>query len=64
LARSYVVIDGSWQLTLDDTLVDVGSSDASGWRRRSPGAFRPGPDGLDVIGVGGRRPEGGDGFWG
>ena len=51
-----MVIDGSWQLKVDDTLSDGGPSTSSGWRRRSLGAFRP-------ARMGGRRPERGDGFW-
>ncbi len=51
-----MVIDGSWQLKLDDTLLDGGPSDVFRWRGRSLGAFRP-------ARMGGRRPECGDGFW-
>ena len=59
----YGVIDGSWQLKLDDTLVDVGPSDVFRVAPEVARGFQAGPDGLYVIGVGGRRSDGGDGFW-
>jgi mannose-6-phosphate isomerase-like protein (cupin superfamily) len=57
----YVVVAGSGRVRLDDEIVDVGRFDAV---RVSPGAvraFEAGPDGLELIAVGGPKPEGGDG---
>ncbi len=56
----YVIVAGSGRAKLDDEIVDVAEWDVI---RVAPGvmrAFEAGPDGLDVLCVGGRRPEGGD----
>ena len=56
----YVIVGGSGRAKLDDEIVDVAEWDVI---RVAPGvmrAFEAGPDGLDVLCVGGRRPEGGD----
>ncbi len=63
-----MVIDGSGQLKLDGTLVDVGPWDVVRVAPEVARGVQAGPDGLDVICVGGRRPGGGDGepvdgFW-
>ena len=64
----YVVVGGSGRVKLDGEIVDVAERDVL---RVAPGvmrAFEAGPDGLDVLCVGGSRPAGGDaerdeGFW-
>jgi quercetin dioxygenase-like cupin family protein len=59
--EAYVVIDGTGRIRLDDEIQDIRKWDVI---RVAPGvvrAFEAGPDGLDVIAVGGPRPEGGDG---
>ncbi len=56
----YVVAGGSGRAKLDDEIVDVAEWDVI---RVAPGvmrAFEAGPHGLDLLCVGGRRPEGGD----
>lgn len=56
----YVIVGGSGRAKLDDEIVEVAAWDVI---RVAPGvmrAFEAGPDGLDVLCVGGRRPEGGD----
>jgi mannose-6-phosphate isomerase-like protein (cupin superfamily) len=56
----YVIVGGSGRAKLDDEIVDVAEWDVI---RVAPGvmrAFEAGPDGLDVLCVGGRRPKGGD----
>ena len=56
----YVVVGGSGRVKLDGEIVDVAERDVL---RVSPGvmrAFEAGPDGLDVLCVGGSRPDGGD----
>jgi mannose-6-phosphate isomerase-like protein (cupin superfamily) len=59
--EAYVVIAGSGRVRLDDEIRDVRQWDvirvAAGVLR----AFESGPDGLELIAVGGPRPEGGDG---
>ena len=64
----YVVVSGSGQLKLDDELVDVGPNDVLRVAPQVARGFIAGPEGLDVLCVGGRRPDGGDGepvkgFW-
>jgi mannose-6-phosphate isomerase-like protein (cupin superfamily) len=59
--EAYVVAAGSGRVRLDDEIHDVKLWDVV---RVAPGvirAFEAGPDGLDVIAVGGPKPEGGDG---
>jgi mannose-6-phosphate isomerase-like protein (cupin superfamily) len=56
----YVIVGGSGRMKLDDEIVDLAEWDVI---RVSPAvmrAFEAGPDGLDVLCVGGRRPKGGD----
>lgn len=56
----YVIVRGSGRFKLDDEIVEVAEWDVI---RVAPGvmrAFEGGPDGLDVLCTGGRRPEGGD----
>jgi mannose-6-phosphate isomerase-like protein (cupin superfamily) len=53
----YVVIRGSGRAKLDDEIVEVSERDAI---RVSPGvvrAFEAGPDGLELIAFGPRRPD-------
>jgi quercetin dioxygenase-like cupin family protein len=59
--EAYVVVGGSGRVRLDDEVRDVRQWDVV---RVAPGvlrAFEAGPDGLELIAVGGPRPEGGDG---
>jgi mannose-6-phosphate isomerase-like protein (cupin superfamily) len=59
--EAYVVISGSGQMKLDDEIIDVGPWDVV---RVAPGVvrgFRAGPEGLELVAVGGDKPEGGDG---
>jgi quercetin dioxygenase-like cupin family protein len=59
--EAYVVVSGSGRIRLDDEIRDIKVWDVI---RVAPGvvrAFEAGPDGLDMIAVGGPKPEGGDG---
>ena len=59
--EAYLVVSGSGQILVDDELIDVGPWDLV---RVSPDVFRAvaaGPDGLEIVAVGGPKPEGGDG---
>jgi mannose-6-phosphate isomerase-like protein (cupin superfamily) len=66
--EAYVVVAGSGRVKLDDDIVAIDRWDVV---RVAPGvvrAFEGGPDGLELIVVGGRRPADGDGvrvegFW-
>lgn len=56
----YVIVGGSGRVKLDGEIVDVAERDVL---RVAPGvmrAFEAGPDGLDLLCVGGSRPDGGD----
>jgi mannose-6-phosphate isomerase-like protein (cupin superfamily) len=59
--EAYVVVAGSGRVRLDDEMREVRLWDVI---RVGPGvvrAFESGPDGLELIAVGGPKPEGGDG---
>ena len=59
--EAYVVVSGSGRVRLDDEVRDVRQWDVVRVAPTVVRAFEAGPDGLDVIAVGGRKPEGGDG---
>jgi mannose-6-phosphate isomerase-like protein (cupin superfamily) len=66
--EAYVVVTGSGLLKLDDELIAVGPWDVVRVGPSVTRQFEAGPDGLEVICVGGPVPEGGDGervddFW-
>ncbi len=66
--EAYVVIGGSGRIKLDDESVDVAEWDVLRVAPAVARGFEAGADGLEVICIGGRRPEGGDGetvegFW-
>ena len=59
--EAYVVASGSGRIRLDDEIREVELWDVI---RVAPGvvrAFEAGPEGLDVIAIGGPKPDGGDG---
>ena len=56
----YVVVGGSGRAKLDDEIVDVAEWDVIRVAPDVMRAFEAGPDGLDLLCIGGRRPEGGD----
>ena len=56
----YVVVAGSGRAKLDEEIIEVG---AWGVLRVAPAvvrSFEAGPDGMDVICIGGRKPDGPD----
>jgi quercetin dioxygenase-like cupin family protein len=57
----YVVVSGSGRALLDGELVELRQWDTVRVAPEVVRAFEAGPDGLDVIAVGGPKPEGGDG---
>ncbi len=64
----YVVVGGSGLAKLDDEIVELKPWDALRVAPEVVRGFEAGPDGLEMIAVGGERPEGGDGeivndFW-
>jgi quercetin dioxygenase-like cupin family protein len=59
--EAYVVVAGSGRVRLDDELRDIGQWDVVRVAPDVVRAFEAGPDGLELIAVGGPKPEGGDG---
>jgi len=59
--EAYVVVSGSGRMRLDDEIVDVREWDVVRVAPEVLRAFESGPDGLEMIAVGGPRPEEGDG---
>jgi mannose-6-phosphate isomerase-like protein (cupin superfamily) len=59
--EAYVVVAGSGRIRLDDDVRDIGLWDVIRVAPKVVRAFEAGPDGLELIAVGGPRPEGGDG---
>jgi mannose-6-phosphate isomerase-like protein (cupin superfamily) len=59
--EAYVVIGGSGRLKLDDEVIDVKQWDVIRVAPAVIRAFEAGPEGIELIAVGGPRPEEGDG---
>jgi mannose-6-phosphate isomerase-like protein (cupin superfamily) len=59
--EAYVVVAGSGRVRLDDEIRDVKLWDVIRVAPEVVRAFEAGPEGLDVVAVGGPKPEGGDG---
>ena len=59
--EAYVVVAGSGRVLLDGEVVELAQWDAVRVAPQVLRAFEAGPDGLEVIAVGGPKPEGGDG---
>jgi quercetin dioxygenase-like cupin family protein len=58
--EAYVVIAGSGRAKLDDEVIELSEGDALRVAPAVIRSFEAGPEGMDVICIGGRRPEGGD----
>ena len=66
--EAYVVVAGSGRAKLDEEVVELAVWDVLRVAPRVARSFEAGPDGLEVICIGGRRPDGNDGekvdgFW-
>ena len=59
--EAYVVVGGSGRIKLDDEVVELKRFDVVRVAPSVVRGFDAGPDGLEVIAVGGPKPEGGDG---
>lgn len=64
----YVVVGGSGRAKLGDEIVELRTWDILRVAPAVMRSFEAGPDGMDVICIGGRKPPGGDtekdpGFW-
>ena len=62
--EAYVVVAGSGRILLDDEVLELRQWDVVRVAPEVTRAFEAGPEGLDVIAVGGPKPEGGDGVMG
>jgi quercetin dioxygenase-like cupin family protein len=62
--EAYVVVAGSGRLLLDDEVQDLRQWDVVRVAPEVVRAFEAGPEGLDIIAVGGPKPEDGDGVMG
>jgi quercetin dioxygenase-like cupin family protein len=59
--EAYVVVAGSGRMLLDDEAHDLQLWDVVRVAPEVVRSFEAGPSGLDIIAVGGPKPEGGDG---
>jgi quercetin dioxygenase-like cupin family protein len=59
--EAYVVVAGSGRVRLDDEVREIGPWDVVRVGPPVVRAFEAGPDGLELIAIGGPKPEGGDG---
>jgi quercetin dioxygenase-like cupin family protein len=62
--EAYVVVAGSGRILLDDEVHDLKQWDVVRVAPEVVRAFEAGPDGLDIIAVGGPKPPDGDGVAG
>jgi mannose-6-phosphate isomerase-like protein (cupin superfamily) len=59
--EAYVVVGGSGRIKLDDEVVELRHFDVVRVAPHVVRGFEAGPEGLEILAVGGRKPEGGDG---
>jgi quercetin dioxygenase-like cupin family protein len=59
--EAYVVVHGSGRVVLDGEIHELREWDVVRVAPEVVRAFESGPDGLDLLAVGGPKPEGGDG---
>jgi quercetin dioxygenase-like cupin family protein len=59
--EAYVVVGGSGRIKLDDETIELRQWDVVRVAPHVVRGFETGPDGLEVIAIGGTKPEGGDG---
>ena len=57
--EAYVVVAGSGRAKLDDEIVELATWDVLRVAPAVIRSFEAGPDGLDLICIGGRKPSGG-----
>ncbi|MEA2303646.1 MAG: hypothetical protein QOH43_926 [Solirubrobacteraceae bacterium] len=62
--EAYVVVGGGGRVLLDDEVIELRQWDVVRVAPEVVRAFEAGPEGLDLIAVGGPKPEGGDGVAG
>ena len=62
--EAYVVVAGSGRVLLDDEVLELRQWDVVRVAPEVVRCFAAGPEGLEIIAVGGPKPEGGDGVMG
>ena len=62
--EAYVVVAGSGRVLLDQEVLELRQWDVVRVAPEVLRAFEAGPEGLEIIAVGGPKPEGGDGVLG
>jgi quercetin dioxygenase-like cupin family protein len=62
--EAYVVVAGGGRMLLDDEVIQLNLWDVVRVAPEVQRAFEAGPDGMELIAVGGPKPEGGDGVTG
>jgi quercetin dioxygenase-like cupin family protein len=62
--EAYVVAAGSGRVLLDDEVRDISQWDVLRVAPEVVRAFEAGPDGLDIVAIGGPKPADGDGVMG
>lgn len=62
--EAYLVVAGSGRILLDDELQELRQWDVVRVAPEVVRAFEAGPDGLDIVAVGGPKPADGDGVMG
>jgi quercetin dioxygenase-like cupin family protein len=62
--EAYVIVAGSGRVLLDDEVRELRQWDLLRVAPAVVRAFEAGPDGMDIVAVGGSRPEDGDGVMG
>ena len=62
--EAYVVVAGSGRVLLDEEVLELRQWDVVRVAPEVVRAFEAGPEGLELIAVGGPKPEGGDGVLG
>jgi len=60
--EAYIIVAGSGRILLDEEVRDLRAWDVVRVAPEVVRAFEAGADGLDVIAVGGPKPDGGDGL--
>jgi len=58
---AYIVVAGSGRILIDDDVIELRQWDVVRLAPETVRAFAAGPDGMELIAVGGPKPEGGDG---
>jgi quercetin dioxygenase-like cupin family protein len=62
--EAYVVVGGSGRVLLDDEVLELSLWDVVRVAPEVVRAFEAGPEGLEIVAIGGPKPEDGDGVMG